>query len=625
MKHKLIKKELTIDNLLQTHNAENHLESVVFSTHILSLYPELSLAWNIMGINIAIIGDHERSIQVFSKALHLDPYNFHFHNNIANVLKGADTPEGAERSYRRAIALNPQFHLAYFNLGELKLHTGEVGIQLLKKCLLLQDGFINAPWLLSEKLITEKRYEECAEWLKRSPRALMRSYDVQIRLISCLFEMKDHDECRQRSQWLISVDPAREDAYLSSALATEELGLSSRVPLHRALLITPESLSTKLIAARNDIDEGRFQSAKDKVERILKQDPNNAAALSLIPFSIKMKREDAGWVNAATRCASREDVSDSDRIALLFSMGKYYDDIKAYDRAFHFYDQANKTALTLEKDPRKEDVSQLYNAIIQSHEALDISTPVVGHSRSQVPVFIVGMPRSGSSLIEQILASHPKIAGAGELPFWQNTLKNINKAIDHPQRVPPSVAKEITEKYLSILSSFDAERVIDKSLINFVFLGYILALFPNAKIIHTHRDPIDTCLSIYFSNFGLEKHPSSYRLEDIRAWYIQYHKLMTHWISIIPADRMLNLAYQDVVNDPDFWTRKALSFVGLPYDPNCASFFNTERRVHTSSNWQVRQPIYNSSLNRWRNYEPHISTLLDLQNRCQFGSVIKSP
>ena len=610
--------EEQLKELLDYFHAEDHESSLVLANRLLCKNPSLKMAWNVMGIAIAHQGDPKRSILSFSKALQLDPLNFHLHNNIGNALKGSNSPKQAERAYRRSITFNPQFHLPYFNLGELKLNDDNAGVLHLEKCLLLHNGFSHAPLLLADKLIAEKRYEECMQWLNRSARHLIFSYEVQIRLISCLFELKDYDECHKRSLWLTSITPGRQEAYLSLALTREELGLSSNAILQRAALIAPESPQTNLMLARSEIDEGRFQSAKDLIKGILNQDPNNAAALSLIPFTMKMKSDDRSWLMAASGCASGPDVSDDDQIALLFSLGKYHDDIEEYDRAFHFYEQANGAALALEKDSRKEDVGQLYTEIIRSHGPEDISRPVKGHSRSQVPVLIVGMPRSGSSLIEQILASHPKVAGAGELPFWQDTLKQLNKDINHPQRLPQEEAKIITEKYLSILSGFDSERVVDKALINFVFLGYILALFPEAKIIHTHRDPIDTCLSIYFSNFGLEKHPYSCSLTEIHDWYVQYHKLMTHWTSIIPTDRLLNVAYQDMVSDPDFWTRKALSFVGLPYDSRCANFFKTDRRVHTSSNWQVRQPIYHSSLNRWRNYEQHLAPLLDLSSRCKF-------
>lgn len=615
---KHLEAEELIKELLNAHNAEDRDRSTIIARRLLCDSPSLKIAWNILAIALARSENYKLSILTFARAVHLDPYSYHLHNNIANVLKANKIPERAAVSYKQSIALNPLFHLAYFNFAELSLNEGEVGIRLLKKCLLIHQGFANALLLLSEKLIAQKRYTECVEWLKSALDSPMGFYEIQIRLISCLFEIEDYAECRQRSQRLIEVDPAHDGAYLSLALTNQELGLSSKTPLNRAALLSPESSSTKLMVARHDIDEGHFQSAKDRIESVLNHDPCNAIGLSLIPLTKKMKREEADWLKAATLSASRDNISGSERISLLFSIGKYYDDIMEYDRAFHFYEQANNAALEEKKDARKENIRQLYDAIIQSHDSTDISTPILGHSKSQLPIFIVGMPRSGSSLIEQILASHPQIAGAGELPFWPATIKNLEKEITHPQLVPRSKAREIIEKYISIISEFNSERVVDKSLVNFIYIGYILALFPNAKIIHAHRDPIDTCLSIYFSNFGIKKHPYSYKLEDLKFWYFQYHKLMKHWISILPEDRILNVAYEGVVNDPDFWTRKALSFVELPYHPQCANFFNTERRVHTSSNWQVRQPIYNSSLSRWRNYAQHIAPILDLSTKCPF-------
>jgi hypothetical protein len=233
------------------------------------------------------------------------------------------------------------------------------------------------------------------------------------------------------------------------------------------------------------------------------------------------------------------------------------------------------------------------------------------------PVFIVGMLRSGTSLAEQILASHPAVFGAGELTFWgAASAANIAgaaavnaSAID----ISDAALVRLGEDYLRLLHglSADALRVVDKLPTNFLFLGLIHAALPHARIIHMRRNPIDTCLSIYFQHFEAANTYVN-DLEDLAHYYREYRRLMRHWRTVLPAGVMLEVPYEGLVLDLPVWSRRLLDFIELPWDPRCLDFHQTARTVVTASRWQVRQKISTSSVERWRHYEKYIGPLKSL-------------
>jgi hypothetical protein len=236
---------------------------------------------------------------------------------------------------------------------------------------------------------------------------------------------------------------------------------------------------------------------------------------------------------------------------------------------------------------------------------------------SEVPVFIIGMPRSGTTLTEQICASHPDVFGAGELNNLGNALKRAgyakspNGAIQkHPQALTQAESKSIAREYLSFVRKLapSAARIIDKMPHNFQHAGMIALVYPNAKIIHCTRDPIDNCISCFFNTFN-EKHGYNTDLETLGLYYREYERLMRHWHELL-GDRIYRCSYETMVADQEAETRRLIDFLGLPWDDACMRYYETERSVITPSRWQVRQPIYASSVKRWKKYENKIQPLI---------------
>jgi hypothetical protein len=236
--------------------------------------------------------------------------------------------------------------------------------------------------------------------------------------------------------------------------------------------------------------------------------------------------------------------------------------------------------------------------------------------RSERPVFIVGMVRSGTSLVEQILASHPAVYGAGELPDIIQTVLSLHTVLGTEQHYPQCLSKLTQEKtdwlaqqYLGHLASLspDAARVIDKMPGNFMHLGFIELLFPGARIIHCMRDPLDTCLSAYFQDFS-RTHQYSYDLSNLGAFYREYLRVMQHWREVLKLP-MLEVRYEELVANQEAVTRRMVEFCGLEWDERCMQFHKAKRYVATASYDQVRQPLYNKSAGRWKHYERFLEPL----------------
>jgi hypothetical protein len=234
-------------------------------------------------------------------------------------------------------------------------------------------------------------------------------------------------------------------------------------------------------------------------------------------------------------------------------------------------------------------------------------------SDSKRPVFVVGMMRSGTTLVEQILAAHASIHGAGELPFWHEAARR-HEAILRTRPPGESLQKKLADAYLRVLESVGsrAPRVVDKSTFNSDHLGLIHSVLPNARILHVMRDPIDTCLSCYFNQFSSAQ-SFTYDLEDLAHYYREHQRLLKHWHSVLPPGTIMDVPYAELVEDQERWTRRMLDFLGVEWDDRCLEFHTAERPVLTASFWQVRQKVYNRSVGRWRKYEKYIGPLRELR------------
>jgi tetratricopeptide (TPR) repeat protein len=384
----------------------------------------------------------------------------------------------------------------------------------------------------------------------------------------------------------------------------------ARACFAKVLKTAPRSVHALFGMGQIALVEGRFEEAESTYRRVVDLNPKMTNAWAALADTRKMTNADGEWFKRAEQMAANA-IHPLEEGNLRFAMGKYCDDVHDFARAFQNFKRGNELLKTVADDYNRKERSHRIDESIRVYSRDAISKIGAAGSSSLKPVFVVGMPRSGTSLAEQIIASHPAAHGAGELDFWAaQTTKDTGltqEILGEPAR--PKVAEE----YLRILAGFSgsASRVVDKAPVNSDFLGLIYSVFPNARVIYMQRDPIDTCLSCYFQQF-LTGINFAFDLSDLAHYYREHRRLMAHWRAVLPPGFILDVPYEELVADQESWSRKMLEFIGLEWDPRVLEFHTNRRQVATASAWQVRQKVYKSSVARWRNYEKFIGPLKTL-------------
>jgi tetratricopeptide (TPR) repeat protein len=303
-----------------------------------------------------------------------------------------------------------------------------------------------------------------------------------------------------------------------------------------------------------------------------------------------------------------ESLSPNDAMQAHFALGSLYDRLGRFDYAFLHYQQANQLKPTyFDRLKHSRTIDHLTNRF-NKHYLQNAPHSTITSNR---PIFVVGTPRSGTSLVEQILSTHPDVYGAGELSDINRLVASLPGGRLGNQEIAEAELDRCANDYLEQIHKLDAQaaRVVDKLPQNFINLAHIEMFFPNCQIIHCKRDPLDTCLSCYFQSFTAGV-TFAFDLEDLGFYYSTYRKIMAHWNQVLSLP-IHDVVYEDIVADPEKEIRKLLEFCNLPWNEKCLEFNKNARNVLTASYNQVRQPIYGSSIARWKNYEHHIKPLID--------------
>ncbi|MCG3268263.1 sulfotransferase [Yoonia sp. I 8.24] len=488
----------------------------------------------------------------------------------------------AERIYQSVLRADPRHPDALNLMGTLAVEANDVDVAL--------DYFGKA--------------------LRRSPRNAVYLNNMG----NLLLRMNRNKEARQNLLKAVQAQPNFVEALCNLAKAHKEMlnGVEAEKLLRRALSIDADSLKARLGLADLLIDNGNSDGAAVLYEDILRHHPDSVEALSGLAASRKFA-PDAPEINLVLQRIAMPDTSDDGLVHLHHAAGKILNDQRRYDDAIQHFSKAktySKGAFDLDRH------RQFYGSLIETFTPEFFAERTDFGNDSERPVFIVGMPRSGTTLTEQICASHPDVYGAGEL----SELYKIARSLGHSASEPTALAKalgtmtkrdsqKLADRYLSALKRRDrkALRVVDKMPHNYEFLGLITLLFPNAKIINCNRDPMDNCLSCFMHRFA-ESHGYNADLETVGYYYREYRKLMDHWQDVLPSPILL-MQYEETVADLETRARALIDFVALPWDPACLAFHETERTVRTPSRWQVRQPIYTTSVKRWTRYGDAVAPL----------------
>ena len=415
---------------------------------------------------------------------------------------------------------------------------------------------------------------------------------------------------------VIQSDPANPDAW--HLLGTIEIARGNFTAAHD--LIT-KALSLKPDCAMFHHNLGyvlgalsRMPEAVTAYRKAVELAPDYAEALFNLSQMVRVKPDDP-IVAQVNRLTGKPGLSDRDRCFIEFAAGKVHANLGHHDRAFRHYAAGNKSRAA----ELKEVTGRAFmERILDVCDAEFLKTGAGQRPPDRRPVFIVGMPRSGTSLAEQVLASHPDVHGGGELPLIDRICNALPQRAPGRKPYPECLAEAPSELLAEFAASYlkhagagagEARIITDKAPLNFRHLGLIARLFPDARIVHCRRDALDTCLSCFFQNFthGQEY---SFDLGTLGQFYTDYRWMMDRWAERLPLP-VFDLVYEDLVGDLEGVGHKLLDFCGLEWHPDCARFFETERPVLTASRAQVRRPVYTTSIGKWRNYDQHLGPLIE--------------
>jgi tetratricopeptide (TPR) repeat protein len=526
-------------------------------------------------------------------------------------------------SYRRAVAIKPDFVAAYYNLGNALKDLGllDEAAASYRKAVELRPDFADAHYNLGNALKALGQLDAAAASYRRVVELKPDYADAHYNLGNTLKELGQLDEAAACFRRVLKIDPDSVIAHNNLGAVLQDLGQldDASANYQRALEIDPGCDDAMVGIGHLCVISGKMKEAEAMIDKALGVNPDNLEARLLLASIRKAKAGDGNLsaLLAADEAAqnSRSPIPGNQKISLQFALGKSFDDLGDHDRAFpHFIEGCKMKRATFEYDAAQ--MTRYFNDVMRVFDRTTIERLRGGGNPSKVPIFVLGMPRSGTTLTEQIIASHPDVHGAGELPdMWQITKSDIGGTRGFPGNILALDHAGLTgwaDRYVAGLRQHapDAPHITDKMPSNFLYIGLIHVMLPNAKIIHVNRNPVDTCLSCLMTLFnkGIKY---SYDLAELGGYYIDYARLMDHWRDVLPAGAFLDVQYEDIVADQEAQARRMTGFCGLEWNDACIDFHKHERSVRTASWAQVRQPIYKSSVERWRPYEKYLGPLLD--------------
>ena len=414
--------------------------------------------------------------------------------------------------------------------------------------------------------------------------------------------------------------PDESDGHLVLGMIATELGLAelAQKELRRARVIEPndtrilDSLATVLL------QQGDSTAALEALQQSIKINPQSVAPYYLLSISKRFSSDDPDLDLMKNLEVKARPQDRTEMAKMHFAIAKMHHDCGEYDAAFASYQQGNQIICD-EQFGQKQDYAELAQHIIGSVTPERVKKLQGGGDQSESPIFVLGMPRSGTTLIESLLCRHPDIGSIGEVAYISNLVgwseQSIGGGLPYPKSLSlftPELAEKIGSEYarLSRQYGLNSRYFVDKTPGNFLHIAFILAILPNAKLVHCRRDPVDTCLSIYQQYFPKSVEYSC-DLKDIGLYYLFYRRLMSHWEELFPG-RIHHVDYHKVVSDTETQLRQMLDYIGLDWNDACLEQVGLGYKSRTASMWQVRQPVYQSSVQRWRKYEKHLGPLLEV-------------
>ena len=536
--------------------------------------------------------------------------------------------EAAERAYRKVLQCDPTQAQALQHVAAFEIDRGghDEALNLLRRAVEADPEDAVCRNNLGNLLQVAGRFDEAVEHYQVALRIVPRHESACFNLAKTLQKQGRFESAVERLADLTSWRRDDPEAWTALGLALQDAGrIDEAIAAHRRAI----ALRPHLAAAHNNLgaalmDLGDFASATAAFQAAIEHDPECFPAYGNLVKTRRFDRpRDAGVVTRMEKLLERLSPGDPGGSDLYFALAKIAEDFGEHSRAFEHLRAGNALNRRLVHFDREDPVRRV-DALIATFGP-DLLRRCEGYGDPcYVPLLIVGMPRSGTSLVEQMLASHPRVMGAGEQPYLERLALGLAVRLEtedsYPEcaaRIDALQARALGEDYVAALLSersgpgpgVRAARVTDKMPSNYLHLGLAAIALPNVRVVHCQRGAMDTCLSIYSRQFTHRQgYAYTHDLEDIAAEYRAYHRLMTHWRSML-GSRMLEVRYEDLLSETEPTLRSLLDFCGLPWDERCLRFHESPRVVRTASNWQVRQPLYQHAVERWRRYRTELEPL----------------
>ena len=471
--------------------------------------------------------------------------------------------------------------------------------------------------MLGRIAMEEGAYPEAAEHLQRALTVKPNDHETLRRLVRSLSKAGEHEQALEWLRLAIDRDPALVELHVELAMILRAQGRHDEAiqGLRTALDASPGSVDLQHNLGALLEEKGDFEAASAAYAAVLRAKPDHTLALASALRSRRFSSEHTALCSKADSLLQAQRLETSAVSFMRYAVGKHLDASGEHERAIAHFHRAN--ALQRREGEYEPEAFTAY-----VDELIDTFTPALlerlaaSGSMEHRPIFIVGLPRSGTTLVEQIISSHPLVAAGGELTFFLERTRTMlvhgHPGVRYPQAarfLEAGSLRELREAYLARTARIARDRrVTDKMPFNFQHLGLIHALFPRASIIYCRRDPLDNCLSCYFENLAGDFRFAT-SLEGLGQYYRAHSRLMQHWKSVLGPAGLFEIQYESLIERFRPQVEALLAHCGLPWDERCARFFEARRAIATPSNWQVRQPIYSTSIGRWRAYERHLTGL----------------
>jgi tetratricopeptide (TPR) repeat protein len=596
--------------------------AIIHGEEAVRLEPALVMAHSNLGVAYYERKDYEQAVNCQQRALSLNPAFAPALNNMGCIHRELKQYDAAAGWFRKAAAADTRYPDPLNNLGALLLEVEQLdqAQTALDAALQLSPDFADAICNKGSIYLARAEYIAALSCFQRAL-ALRPTYPAawvgQARALQGLEQLPEAASAVQQAI-LCDAGNAEAHALLGSIYSGLEQVRQAEACFNRALLLNPQCDAALLGLGYLLMEAGELAQAEDYFRHALAAKPESLSAHIHLTQVHTISPDDPSLLALLGQEKNIAALAPEKAIALEFALGKALDDIGNHAQAFvHYAEGCRRKRQRLRHDA--DNSARLFAELKDIFRKDYLDALRGGGDPLPAPIFVLGMPRAGTTLVEQIIASHPDVHGCGEiddlLKIAERERSPFGQALTFPQNLrylDRATLDSWGSDYIAAvrLHAPQAKRFTDKMPSNFFVVGLIHLLLPNAKIIHVQRHPVDNCLSC-FTNLFRTRHEYSYDLVELGRYYSDYAVLMAHWRRILPAGAFLDIRYEDIVANQEAAVRRLLEFCELDWNPACLDFHKNRRTIRTASITQVRQPLYGSSVERWRHYEKHLGPLLD--------------